>query len=109
MYLLYIAELRVFHLKNSVVLLYTAIRGGNDAVQKLATFFKNIVFEKRRQFLNRILGGDKQQAYSENTFDKSRQPNGCPWINFSVYKGKENLWCRKNAEKVGLEIWFCIA
>ena len=53
MYLLYIAELRVFHLKNSVVLLYTAIRGGNDAVQKLATFFKNIVFEKRRQFLNR--------------------------------------------------------
>ena len=46
MYLLYIAELRVFHLKNSIVLLYTAIRGGNDAVQKLATFFKNIVFEK---------------------------------------------------------------
>ena len=46
MYLLYIAELRVFHLKNSIVILYTAIRGGNDAVQKLATFFKNIVFEK---------------------------------------------------------------
>ena len=46
MYLLYIAELRVFHLKNSVVLLYTAIRGGNDAVQKLTTFFKNYIFEK---------------------------------------------------------------
>ena len=46
MYLLYIAELRVFHLKNSVVLLYTAIRGGNDAVQKLTTFFKNVIFEK---------------------------------------------------------------
>ena len=45
MYLLYIAELRVFRSKNSVVLLYTA-----------------------------ILGGDKQQAYSENAFDKSRQP-----------------------------------
>ena len=36
-------------------------------------------------------------------------PEGCLWINFSVYNGKENLWCRKNAEKVGLEIWFCIA
>gem|GEM_PF-1783586 len=46
MYLLYIAELRVFHLKNSVVLLYTAIRGGNDAVQKLTTLFKNYIFEK---------------------------------------------------------------
>ena len=32
-----IFELRVFRLKNSVVLLYTAIRGGNDAVQKLAS------------------------------------------------------------------------
>ena len=41
-----IFELRVFRSKNSVVLLYTAIRGGNDAVQKLATFFKNIIFEK---------------------------------------------------------------
>ena len=41
-----IFELRVFRSKNSVVLLYTAIRGGNDAVQKLTTFFKNIVFEK---------------------------------------------------------------
>ena len=45
-----ISELRVFRSKNSVVLLYTAIRGGNDAVQKLATFFKNVIFEKRRQF-----------------------------------------------------------
>ena len=33
-----ISELRVFRSKNSVVLLYTAIRGGNDAVQKLAGF-----------------------------------------------------------------------
>ena len=41
-----IFELRVFRSKNSVVLLYTAIRGGNDAVQKLATFFKNVIFEK---------------------------------------------------------------
>ena len=32
-----IFELRVFRSKNSVVLLYTAIRGGNDSVQKLAT------------------------------------------------------------------------
>ena len=46
MYLLYIAELRVFHLKNSIVILYTAIRGGNDAVQKLTTLFKNYIFEK---------------------------------------------------------------
>ena len=46
MYLLYIAELRVFHLKNSVVLLYTAVLGGNDAVQKLTTLFKNYIFEK---------------------------------------------------------------
>ena len=41
-----IRALRVFHSKNSVVILYTAVLGGNDAVQKLATFFKNIVFEK---------------------------------------------------------------
>ena len=34
--------------KNSVVILYNAVPGGGgtDAVQKLATFFKNIVFEK---------------------------------------------------------------
>ena len=32
-----IFELRVFRSKNSVLLLYTAIRGGNDAVQKLAS------------------------------------------------------------------------
>ena len=34
-----IFELRVFRSKNSVVLLYTAIRGGNDAVKKLNTLF----------------------------------------------------------------------
>ena len=27
-------------------------------------FFKNYIFEKRRQFLNRILGGFEQRAYS---------------------------------------------
>ena len=43
-----IFELRVFHLKNSIVILYTAILGGDDAVQKLETFFKNVFFEKRR-------------------------------------------------------------
>ena len=46
MYLLYIAELRVFRSKNSIVILYTAILGGNDAVQKLTTLFKNYIFEK---------------------------------------------------------------
>ena len=53
-----IFELRVFRSKNSVVLLYTAIRGGNDAVQKLATFFKNVIFEKRESQFTMIQNTD---------------------------------------------------
>ena len=41
-------------------------RNTHIAVQKLTTLFKNVIFEKRRQFLNRILGrnirGFEQQA-----------------------------------------------
>ena len=45
-----IRALRVFHSKNSVVILYTAIRGGNDAVQKLASvpIFELRVFAEQK-------------------------------------------------------------
>ena len=66
-----IRALRVFHSKNSVVILYTAIRGGGgkDAVQKLASvpIFELRVFHSKNSllfYLPAVLGGNELFGYS---------------------------------------------
>ena len=66
-----IRALRVFHSKNSVVILYTTVSGGGgkDAVQKLASvpIFELRVFHSKNSllfYLPAVLGGNELFGYS---------------------------------------------